>query len=33
LRLIARRYALPRLSGLQARDKALIANREQPMGG
>jgi acid phosphatase len=32
LRLITRRYALPTLSGVQARDKALFANGERPMG-
>jgi acid phosphatase len=32
LRLITRRFDLPTLPGLEARDKALIANRERPMG-
>ena len=32
LRLITRRFDLPRLPGLGARDKALIANHERPMG-
>jgi acid phosphatase len=32
LRLITRRFDLPRLPGLEARDKALIANHERPMG-
>jgi phospholipase C len=32
LRLITRRFALPMLPGLQARDEALAANGSQPMG-
>ncbi len=32
LRLITRRFDLPALPGLEARDKALIANHERPMG-
>jgi acid phosphatase len=32
LRLITRRFDLPRLRGLDARDQALIANHERPMG-
>jgi acid phosphatase len=32
LRLITRRYDLPTLNGVAARDQALIANHERPMG-
>lgn len=32
MRFITRRFALPMLPGLRARDEALLANGSQPMG-